>query len=314
MNIKSAFPKIFLRMVLLSLAGVTAQAQEILTGAEFFEQRGVDLNAIEVTTETVAPGLHVIFGAGGNVAVSIGDQGALLVDDQFPALVPKISNAIRELGGGPVDFVINTHWHFDHTDGNPLLAADGSWIVAQENSRQMMSEPQLINQGPIKIAQPASPPEGLPVITFGNGMRFHFNGEQVDILHFGPAHTAGDAAVIFRGRNVVHMGDVYNNAGYPFIDADNGGTLGGTIQFCEAVLDEIDVATVVVPGHGPIAGHADLKDYVAMLRTINARMLALIEDGATFDEIVAANLTAEWDEVKGDPARLLDRAYAGMTQ
>jgi len=298
----------------LVLAGMTAEAQEVFTGEQYFENAGVDLTATEISTETVAPGLHVLFGAGGNLAVSIGAQGVLLVDDQFPALVPKIRHAIRELGGGTVDFVVNTHWHFDHSDGNPLFGADGSWIVAQANSRQMMTERQLINQIAFQIEQPASPPEALPVITFENGMQLHFNGEKIDILHFGPAHTTGDAAVIFRGRNVVHMGDVYNTAGYPFIDADNGGTLNGIILFCEAVLDEITNDTVVIPGHGAVGNYADLKDYTMMLRTIRDRMTALIADGASLDEIIAAEPTAEWDEVKGDPARLLNRAYAGMMQ
>jgi cyclase len=303
-----------LQASVLMLAGMTAEAQDVLTGAELFENRGVDLTAIEITTETVAPGLHVLLGAGGNLAVSIGAQGVLLVDDQFPALVPKIRDAIRELGGGAVDFVVNTHWHFDHSDGNAMFAGDGSWIVAQSNSRQMMTERRLINQIAFQVEQPASKPEALPVITFDNGMQLHFNGEKIDILHFGPAHTTGDAAVIFRGRNVVHMGDVYNTAGYPFIDADNGGTLDGIIYFCEAVLDEIANDTVVIPGHGAVGNYADLVDYTMMLRTIRDRMTALIAEGASLDEIIAAKPTAEWDEVKGDPARLLNRAYAGMTQ
>lgn len=294
-------------------AGMTAEAQDVITGAQLFENRGLDLTTVEITSETVAPGLHVLFGAGGNLAVSIGDQGVLLVDDQFPALVPKIRNAIRQHGGGAVDFVVNTHWHFDHSDGNAMFGDAGSWIVAQSNSRQMMTERRLINQIAFQIEQPASPPEALPVITFDNGMQLHFNGEKIDILHFGPAHTTGDAAVIFRGRNVVHMGDVYNTAGYPFIDADNGGTLDGIILFCESVLDEIAPNTVVIPGHGAVGDYAGLESYTMMLSKIRDRMAALIADGASLDEIIAAEPTAEWDEDYGDPARLLNRAYAGMT-
>ena len=145
-------------------------------------------------------------------------------------------------------------------------------------------------------------------------MQFHFNGEQIDLLHFGPAHTTGDAAVMFRGRNAVHMGDVFNNAGYPFIDADNGGDLDGIIRFCEAVLDEIREDTVVIPGHGPIANYSELQEYVLMLRTIRERLAALIASGATLDQVIAAKPTAEWDGVKGDPIRLLDRAFASLTR
>ena len=296
------------------LVGVSAQAQETLTGIEFFERRGINFDTVQIRIETVSPGLYVLFGAGGNVAVSIGDQGVLVVDDQFPTMVPRIRAAIKELGGDDVDFVINTHWHFDHTDGNPLFGRDGSWIVSQVNSRRMMTDHQLINLVNALVEQPASSPDGLPVITYENRMRFYFNGEQIDLMHFGPAHTTGDAAVVFRGHNVVHMGDVFNSGGYPFIDADNGGGLDGVILFCEAVLNEIDEDTIVIPGHGPVAKYADLIEYVLMLRTIRDRIAELVARGASLDEVIAAKPTAEWDEVKGDPIRLLDRAYASLTR
>ena len=296
------------------LFGVAAQAQDTVNAVEAFERFGVDVDTTEIRIETVAPGLHVLFGAGGNVVVSIGDQGVLIVDDQFPAMVPRIRAAIQELSGGDVDFVINTHWHFDHADGNPLLGKGGSWIVSQVNSRRMMTESQLINLVDVIVDQPPYPAEGLPVITFEDRMQFHFNGEQIDLLHFGPAHTTGDAAVVFRGHNVVHMGDTFFHKGYPFIDADNGGDLDGLIVFCEAVLKEIVEDTVVIPGHGPVAKYADLAEYVSMLGTIRKRIAALIAEGATLDEVIAAKPTAEWDEVNGDPSLLLDRAFASMTR
>ena len=295
-------------------ASVTALAQDPMTFDERMTAQGVDITAVEIKIETVAPGLHVLFGEGGNVAVSIGDQGVLVVDDQFPAMVPKIKAAIRELGGGEADFVVNTHWHGDHTHGNPIFGEGGSWIVSHANSRRMMIDSQLINLVSDLVEQPASPPEGLPVITYDDRMQFHFNGEQIDLLHFGPAHTTGDAAVMFRGHDVVHMGDVFNNGGYPFIDADNGGDLDGMILFCEAVLKEIGEDTVVIPGHGPVVKYTDLEDYVSMLKIIRERIAALIADGATLAEVIAANPTAEWDAVKGDPTRLLDRAFASLTR
>jgi glyoxylase-like metal-dependent hydrolase (beta-lactamase superfamily II) len=289
-----------------------ANAQDAITMDEYY--RGINFETIAIETEALSPGLHVMFGHGGNIVASIGDQGVLIVDDQFPAMVPKIRRAIRELGGGDVDFVINTHWHYDHAFGNPLLGEGGSWIVSQANSRQMMTDTQVVNTVNRRVEQPPVPPIGLPVITYGDRMQFHFNGEQIDLLHFGPAHSTGDAAVVFRGRNVVHMGDVFNNSGYPFIDADNGGDLDGVINFCESVLDEIDEDTVVVPGHGPVAAYTDLLSYVSMLKTIRERISALIADGATLDDVIAAKPTAEWDEAKGDPIRLLDRAYASLTR
>jgi len=291
-----------------------AEAQDTITATELFEGFGVDIETTEIKVETVAPGLYVMFGAGGNVAVSIGEQGVLVVDDQFPAMVPRIQAAIRKLGGGDVDFVINTHWHFDHTDGNPLLGKGGSWIVSHANSRQMMNDSQLINLVSALIEQPASPSEALPVITYEDRMQLHFNGRQIDLLHFGPAHTTGDAVVVFRDQNVVHMGDVFNTSGYPFIDADNGGDLDGVILFCEAVLKEIAEDAVVIPGHGPVARYTDLVEYVSMLKTIRGRVAAMIDKGATLDEIIAAQPTAEWDAVKGDPVRLLDRAYMSLSR
>ena len=145
-------------------------------------------------------------------------------------------------------------------------------------------------------------------------MQFYFNGEQIDLVHMGPAHTAGDAAVLFRGHNAVHMGDVFVTGMYPFIDADNGGDLDGVIRFCEAVLQEINTETVVIPGHGQIAGYTDLVAYLSMLKTIRGRIVELIEQGATLEDVIAANPTAEWDATKGPPGRLLNRAYKSLTR
>lgn len=270
--------------------------------------------ATEVTSEQIGEGLHVLFGVGGAVAAAIGDQGVLIVDDQFPGMVPKLQARIRELGGGDVDFAINTHWHFDHADGNLVLGPEGTWLVSQENSRDALTRDNIINLVTQSRDQPAYPADAVPSITFEQHMRFHFNGEPIDLLHFGPAHTAGDAAVIFRNHNAVHMGDVFNNAGYPFVDADNGGSLGGIIAFCEGVLEEIDADTVVVPGHGPIVDAQALQDYVDMLSTIHDRIEALISDGASLEQVIAAEPTAEFDEARGNPANFLNRSYTSMTR
>lgn len=273
-----------------------------------------------IRAERVTDGLHVLFGEGegviaGNIAVSIGPQGVLLVDDQFPEMAPKYKAEIRELGGsGEIAFAINTHWHFDHSDGNKALGPEGTWLVSQEHSRQMMMKDNVINLVSLERDQPAHPPAAWPVITFDDNMRLHFNGQQIDLMHFGEAHTAGDAAVFFRGYNAVHLGDVFNNAGYPFIDADNGGSLTGIIDFCRAVLDRIDRNTVVIPGHGAVASYDDLAGYVAMLTTIRDRVTALIASGANLAQVVAARPTAEWDGKQGDPANFLNRSYASLTR
>ena len=291
-----------------------AHAQQPISGAEAMKMFGLDLETVEIRPVAIGSGLHALFGAGGNIVASVGVQGVLIVDDQFPVMVPRIEAAIRQLGGGEIDFVINTHWHFDHADGNPALAENGSWIVAHKNSRQMLTGDHLINLVGMVVAQPAYQAAGLPVITFDDRMQFHFNGEKIDLLHFGPAHTTGDAAVLFRGHNAVHMGDVFVTGTYPFIDADNGGDLDGIIRFSEAVLKEINVETVVIPGHGQIAGYTELAAYISMLKTIRERIASLIEQGATLAEVGAANPTAEWDSERGSPARLLDRAYKSLSR
>jgi glyoxylase-like metal-dependent hydrolase (beta-lactamase superfamily II) len=142
----------------------------------------------------------------------------------------------------------------------------------------------------------------------------HFNGDTIDLMHFGPAHTTGDTAVIFRDRNLVHLGDVFNTSGYPYIDADNGGTLDGVIAFCQAVLAELEPGAVVIAGHGPVSNYEGLEDYVVMLSAIRDRMSSLVASGATLEQVVAAELTSDWDHAMGDPTRLIDRAYAGMTR
>jgi glyoxylase-like metal-dependent hydrolase (beta-lactamase superfamily II) len=294
--------------------GTAVIAQDAMTIPEFFEYRDIDFESIEIETETITPGLYVLFGSGGNVVASIGEQGVLIVDDQYPALAPKIIAAIRNLGGHDVDFVINTHWHFDHTMANSTFSEAGAWVVSHANSRRMMTDSQVVNLVSYAVEQPKSPPEGLPVITYGDRMQLHFNDEQIDLLHFGAAHTTGDTAVIFRRHNAVHMGDIFFSRSYPFIDADNGGSLDGVILFCEAVLNEIADDTVVIPGHGRLATYADLKGYTEMLRTIRDRIAALIADGATLDEVIAAKPTAEWDADWRNPIRLLNRAYADLTR
>lgn len=272
------------------------------------------LRTTPITTQKLADDFHVLFGVGGNILVSIGANGVLIVDTQFPQMVPKYKATIGELGGGAIDFAINTHWHFDHSDGNQTLGPEGTWLVAHENSRQMLTKNNVINLVTQRRDQPAYPAMALPVVTYADKMRLEFNGERIDLMHFGPAHTTGDTAVIFRGHKTVHLGDVFNNAGYPFVDADNGGSLSGIIEFCSKVLAEIDSTYTVVPGHGPVADAKALADYVAMLTTIRDRMAALIASGASLEQVAAARPTSEWDERKGNPASFIDRSYLSLSR
>ena len=272
-----------------------------------------------VATETLKPGVHVLRGAGGgqaagNVLVLLGAQGALVVDSGYPQFVPKYREAIAALSGGAITHVINTHWHDDHSEGNKVLGADGALIVAHANSRAMLLRDNKINVVRTILDQPAFPPAALPVITFDDRLDVYFGDERLELVHASPAHTAGDVAVILRGANVVHMGDVFLSGAYPFADVDNGGDFDGVIEFCRAVLERIDASTVIVPGHGRTATYADLERYIEMLETMRGRIAALIESGATLEQLVAAQPTKEWDEQYGNPTTyFLDRAYKSLS-
>lgn len=296
---------------ILLLIGAEAGAHDLATLDELATEFGWDFQGTQIRTEKVGENLYVLFGVGGNIAVSVGEDGVLVVDDQFPQMMSRIKAAIGELGGADIDFAINTHWHFDHADGNLTLGPEGTWIVAHENARAMNAGDHIINLVSMQYEQKAYPPAALPDITYGERMQFQFNGELIDLAHFGPAHTTGDTGVFFRRNNAVHLGDVFN-AGYPFIDADNGGGIDGIIVFCEAVLAEIDTETRVIPGHGEVSDYAGLQAYIGMLSTVRDRIAAMIEDGMELDEIIAAKPTAEFDEQFGDPAMLIDRAYHSL--
>ena len=304
--------KVFLIFVL--VLSTLAHAHDTMTVDETLKTTGWVNESTEIKVQEVGKGLYVLFGAGGNIAASVGERGVLLVDDQFQQLIPKIKSTITDLGGRRIDFAINTHWHFDHADGNQALGPEGTWLVAQNNSRAMMAESKIINTGSMQIEQPAYPEIAKPVITFQDRMRFYFNGERVDLLHFGPAHTAGDAAIVFRGRNAVHLGDVFNNSGYPFIDSGNGGDLDGMIRFCKQALAEIDEDTTVIPGHGPVTDYQGLVDYINMLETVRKRLVTLIGSGASLATVIAAKPTEDFDQTFGDPASFVDRAYTSLVR
>jgi cyclase len=281
------------------------------------EAFGWDMEGTEITTQKVGDNLYVLFGTGGNIAVSVGADGVFIVDDQFPQLMPKIKQAIGALDGvkkgQAIDFAVTTHWHFDHAEGNLTLGPAGTWLVAHENSREMMKEDHLINLVGVSYLQEAYPESAWPDITYDDDMEFHLNGQTIKLMHFGPAHTTGDTAVYFTGNNAVHLGDVYNNAGYPFIDAGNGGGLNGIIEFCSQTLKQLNPDTVVIPGHGPVSNYQGLSDYIVMLSDIRDRMMVLIEAGATLEEVYAAKPTAAYDEAIGDNIGFINRAYMSLT-
>ena len=278
---------------------------------------GWDMKNPPITIERISDHLHVLFGNGGNILVSIGENGVLLVDDQMPEAKNVILRAVRKLGGRSVDYVINTHWHFDHAEGNNVFGPSGAQIIAQENSRYMMLNPQPINLSFIVYPQQPYPLEAVPEITYKNSMNLHLNGDRIELYHFGHAHTTGDSAVYLRDSNVLHMGDVFNMTGPPFIDADNGGSIDGIIQFCEEVLKVVNDETIVVPGHGPISTTQDLQTYIDMLIVVKDRIRSQIDEGKDLEEILASDPTKEWRDKFGEGPFIqgvVDRAYAGMTK
>jgi len=278
---------------------------------------GWNFDEAEITIEKISDNVHVLFGLGGNILVSTGDDGVLLVDDQMPELKYKILRSLRKIGGRSVDYVINTHWHFDHAEGNLAFGPDGAKIVAHENSRSMMLNPKPINLSFIVYPQQPYPLNSVPQITYQDTMKLHLNGEQIELYHFGHAHTTGDTAVFLRNSNVLHMGDVFNMTGPPFIDAGNGGSIDGIIRFCEEVLKVVNDKTVVVPGHGPISTTEDLQTYIDMLIVVRDRIQQGIQQGKSLQEIIDTDPTKEWRDMFGDGpfiVGVIDRAYAGMTK
>ena len=299
--------------------GLSGQADnhDLMSVDEINQLFGWNLDEIEITTEKVADDLYVLFGAGGNIAVSVGEQGVLIVDDMYPELVPKIRKAIEAVGGETIDFAVNTHWHFDHAHGNLALGQEGTHIVAHENSVQMNRVASVVNLVRWKIAQEPYPVDAQPVIAFDESMRFHYNGGVIDLIHVGPAHTAGDLAVIFRKQNAVHFGDVFNNTGYPFIDADNGGEINGMITFCKRILEELNDDSIVIPGHGAVVGVDVLKAYISMLETVRDRVQGMIDEGKSLDEVVAAKVTADFEDTYGPEDMSLgfvNRVYTSLTK
>ncbi len=271
------------------LAGVAVAAACLATPA--LAQR--DYSQVEVRTTRLADGVYMMTGAGGNLGLAVGEDAVFLVDDQYAPLTPKISEAIAKLTARPVRFVLNTHWHGDHTGGNENFGRAGALLVAHDNVRARMGSEQFIEF--MRMKAPPSPAAALPVVTFSGAMTFHLNGEEIRVIHVPRAHTDGDAIVHFVKSDVIHMGDTFFNAMYPFIDASSGGTVDGTIAAVEKALGIAGERTRIIPGHGPLASTADLAAYRTMLLAVSGRIREMLRDGRKLEEITASGVTADFD-------------------
>jgi glyoxylase-like metal-dependent hydrolase (beta-lactamase superfamily II) len=248
---------------------------------------------VVIRTIPVRDGLYMLTGRGGNLAVSVGDDGTFLVDDQFAPLTAKILAAIAKLTDDPVRFVVNTHWHGDHTGGNERLGRAGAVIVAHGNVRKRMSVEQFMSLRSRTV--PPAPSEALPIITFAQEVTFHLNGDTVRVFHVSPAHTDGDAVVHFRGADVIHAGDLFFNGLYPFIDLDSGGSTEGAIAAANRILELAGPDTAIIPGHGPLSDAEGLRAARDMLVTVRDRVRAAIREGESLEQLKARRALSDLD-------------------
>jgi glyoxylase-like metal-dependent hydrolase (beta-lactamase superfamily II) len=249
----------------------------------------VDWDAVEIGVQEVASGVYMLTGRGGNIGLSVGEDGAFVIDDQYAPLTDKILAAIRGVTDQPVRFVFNTHWHGDHTGGNENLGNAGALLVAHENVRQRLSMDQVLERvGRPVTEQPAAPEGSWPVVTFTQDVTFHLNGDDLHAFHVSHAHTDGDAIVHFRGANVVHMGDTFFRGRFPFIDTASGGSIDGLIAAAGTALSVMDADTRVIPGHGVLSTREDLREYRDALKGMRDRVADMMKAGHSLEEIQEA--------------------------
>ena len=301
--------------LLIILFNTTVSNSKVTSTEEYARNAWGNLETAEVTTKKVNENLFLLYGLGGNIAVSTGNDGVLIVDSQIPIIFPKIMKAIKKLSDDKIIYTINTHWHWDHSDGNLVLDSDETKIISHSNARENMQKGGLINMGTTILNQEPYPKSALPVITHENGMSLYFNDEKIDLLHFGPAHTTGDTVIYFTNQNAIHLGDVFFSNSYPFIDVDNGGSLSGMINYLEKIVLVIDKDTIVMPGHGEISSISDIKETIEMLKTVKNRILMSIKNNQSLEQIISSNITKDFDK-KYNTLLLrdtfIDRAYASL--
>lgn len=294
-----SFTSIATAAVLLVAAPVSAQDNEMAD--------------VEIRTEHLGPGIAVLFGRGGNIGVSYGENGTVLIDDQFAPLTGRIQAAISDLGADPIRFLINTHWHFDHTGGNENFGEVGALIMAHDNVRIRMVEG---SSGRFDV--PPAPAVALPVITYHDGIKLHLNGDTVHVVHMHDGHTDGDSIIWWENANIVHMGDLFFNGGsFPFVDLESGGNVRGVIRAATRVIDMTDGETQIIPGHGPMASRANLIAYRDMITAVTSQVESAMADGRSLEDIQAMDLTADYADREGgfiSGEQFVDFVHASLGQ
>jgi glyoxylase-like metal-dependent hydrolase (beta-lactamase superfamily II) len=270
--------KKFLLLTVVLLFAVSAHAQ-------------TDFSKVEIKATKVAGNVYMLQGSGGNIGVSVGDDGLLIVDDQFAPLADKIRAALKGLADKKLRFILNTHWHGDHTGGNVAFGPEAT-IIAQDNVRKRLATEQKSTV--FNSTTPASPKEALPVITFNDSLSVHFNGEDIRAIHFPHGHTDGDSVIFFSASNVVHLGDDFFAGRFPFVDLESGGSVEGLVKNIGELIVKIPAEAKLIPGHGPISTLDDLKSYHRMLQQTTEIVRGKIAAGKTLDQIKTEGLPAEW--------------------
>ncbi len=280
----------------------------IVSAAQADEDK-VNVSAVKVTEQ-----IYMITGKGGNIGLFIGTDGTFLIDDQFAPLTDQIVEVIKSVGGEYPKFLINTHYHGDHTGGNEILGENGTLIFSHDNVRERLNKGSFI--AAFNMKRPAVKAEGLPVVTFSEDISFHLNGDTVHAMHVPSAHTDGDSFIHFKSANVIHAGDFFFNGFYPFIDVYHGGSLKGMIKAVDRVLSLANEQTKIIAGHGPIGDKVQLAEYRRMLALAQERLAQLKAQGKSFSEAAAAKPLADLEETWGDGIftgdRWIELIYPGV--
>lgn len=271
--------KKFLLLTVVLFCAISAHAQT------------TDWSKVEVKASKVAGNIYMLQGSGGNIGVSVGDDGILIVDDQYAPLADKIRAALKGIADKKLRFILNTHWHGDHTGGNEILGAEAP-VIAHDNVRKRMSTEQKSTV--FNRTTPPAPKQALPVVTFNHSLTVHFNGEEIRAIHFPHGHTDGDSVIFFTASNVVHLGDNFFAGRFPFVDLDSGGSVEGLIKNIGDIIGRIPADAKLIPGHGPLSTIDDLKTYHRMLQQTTEIVRQKIAAGKTMDQVKSEGLPAEW--------------------